>query len=455
MSKNISLSKGFSRLNNLIPDKSGHMRSAGQSDLGQSEFSPNDASGVGGLASSCPPQTTARGTGPNRAVTWCLIASAAIVAMNLYSSQPLLRLIGPDIGISSGWLGLVPTATMLGYSVGLVLLVPLLDLIENRRLIVTTMLLGALALCGAASATSTVPFLGSSFALGVGSSVIHMLVPTAAYAVPEDRRGRIVGLMQSGIVVGVLFARPVSGFVAALFGWRTFYVACGLAMFLATGLILGSIPRHEPALKSGFRRLIMSLWTLLTRDPVLQRRTAYQVLCMAAFAAFWTVVPLRLAAAPFNLGGTGIAVFALVGAGGIFVAPVSGWAGDRSLSRVATFVSHGLIIVAFPLAGLASWLHGPPGLALAGLALSAICVDAGFIGDQTLGRRAINLLRAESRGRVNGLFTGILFIGGAFGAAVATPLWTHYGWSSVCLLVGACGALALALSIMHEPGSRP
>jgi predicted MFS family arabinose efflux permease len=188
--------------------------------------------------------------------------------------------------------------------------------------------------------------------------------------------------------------------------------------------------------------LLTSLITLWREEPILRRHATSVALCFAAFNAFWSLVALRLAASPFGLSTNGIALFAFVGISGAISAPLAGQLGDRGKSRIARSAAH----IGIALAVLLAWLGGSthllttPTARLAVLVIAALLLDAGTIADLTLGRRAVNLLRTEARGRINGLFTGVIFVGGAIGSAVAGIAWAHAGWSGVCFI-----ALMLAL----------
>ncbi|MBE7246852.1 MAG: MFS transporter [Actinomycetospora chiangmaiensis] len=385
----------------------------------------------------------------NRIVLMLAIAAGTIV-LSLFASQPLAGVIGPSLGLDAAGTGLVTTITLLGYASGLFLLVPLTDLVENRRLIGRTLTVGTLALLAAAAAPSAPLFLVASFLIGLTASAIQMLVPVAAILAPEAERGRVVGNVMTGLMLGILLSRPSASLVADYAGWRWFYgILAGLVGALAIA-IARVVPERQPVQTASYPRLIASLFGLLRDEPVLRRRAAYQGLCMAAFGIFWTSVALRLARPPFELGQTGIAVFALTGAAGAVIAPIAGRAGDRGQTRPATILAHLGVVAALVLAAIAGAgsASGLPGLvALAVMALAAVILDLGVIADQALGRRAINMLRPEARGRLNGLFTGLFFIGAALGSSLSGLAWVLVGWSGTCALGGLFGLAALALSL--------
>lgn len=386
----------------------------------------------------------------SKRVVLMLAIAAGVIVLSLFASQPLAGVIGPSLGLDAAGTGLVTTITLLGYASGLFLLVPLTDLVENRRLIGRTLTIGTLALLAAAVAPSAPLFLVASFLIGLTASAIQMLVPVAAILAPEAERGRVVGNVMTGLMLGILLSRPSASLVADYAGWRWFYgILAGLVGVLAIA-IARVVPERRPVQAASYPGLIASLFGLLRDEPVLRRRAAYQGLCMAAFGIFWTSVALRLARPPFDLGQTGIAVFALTGAAGAVIAPIAGRAGDRGQTRPATILAHLGVVTAMALAaigGVGSAGGMPSVAALAVMALAAVILDLCVIADQALGRRAINMLRPEARGRLNGLFTGLFFIGAAVGSSLSGLAWVLVGWSGTCALGGLFGLAALALSL--------
>ncbi|WP_296359144.1 MFS transporter [Ramlibacter sp.] len=392
-----------------------------------------------------------------RGLTAVFAVSVGVAVLSLYASQPL---IGP-IGVAFGWnpseAGLATTLTLLGYASGLFLLVPLVDLVENRSLIVGTLAIDVVALAVLARAPTPSLFLAACYATGVAASVIQMLVPVAVRLAPEPRRGQVVGNVMSGLMLGILLSRPAASLAVELGGWRWFYGWLSAAVAVLTVVLSFAIPRYQPRCAQSYWKLIGSMATILRQEPVLRRRAAYQALCMGTFGAFWTSISLRLSTAPFDLGPKGIALFALAGAAGAVVAPVAGRAGDRGWTQGATRVAHLAVTGAVALA----WIGGhvlargssaaSAGMALAALALSAVLLDLGVIADQTLGRRAVNLLQPQARGRVNGLFTGLFFLGAAAGSGASGFAWMHWGWPGVCGVALAFAGTALAISLMAQP----
>lgn len=407
-------------------------------------------------AAARPPVSAPAGPPPtlSAGMTLFFAATVGVIVMDLFAAQPLTGPISADLHLPPGLAGLVAMLPQLGYAAGLVLLVPLVDLLENRRLIVATLAACAAALALPAFTRSGTVFLLATLVAGAASSVIQMLVPMAASMAPEARRGRAVGNVMSGLMLGILLSRPLASLIAGSAGWRGFYVLAALANAAIAVVLALRLPSRTPSISAGYRTLLASMGRLLADEPVLRRHALSAALAMAAFSAFWTAVGLRLAQPPFGLDLHGIALFAFAGASGAIVTPLAGRAGDHGHGPAAQRIAHGTMLVALVVLGIAGagWfgfdarMHR--GLALALLAGGAALLDAGVIVDQTIGRRAINLLNPAARGRLNGLFVGLFFIGGALGAVLAGSAWASGGWSAVCgvgfAFAGAAAVFGLA-----------
>ncbi|ELW9451409.1 MFS transporter [Burkholderia cenocepacia] len=392
-------------------------------------------------------------------MTLFFAATVGVIVMDLFAAQPLTGPISVDLHLPPGLAGLVAMLPQLGYAAGLALLVPLVDLLENRRLIVATLAVCATALALPAFTQSGAVFLLATLAAGAASSVIQMLVPMAASMAPEAQRGRAVGNVMSGLMLGILLSRPLASLIADSAGWRAFYLLAALADAAIAVVLALRLPARTPSITASYRALLASMGRLLADEPVLRRHALSAALAMAAFSAFWTAVGLRLAQPPFALDLHGIALFAFAGASGAIVTPLAGRAGDRGHGPAAQRLAHGTMLAALVVLGVAGagWFgfdaHAHRGVALALLAGGAALLDAGVIVDQTIGRRAINLLNPAARGRLNGLFVGLFFVGGALGAALAGSAWAWGGWSAVCGVGFAFAGAAAVFGLMAGHGS--
>lgn len=386
-------------------------------------------------------------------MTLFFAATVGVIVMDLFAAQPLTGPISADLRLPPGLTGLVAMLPQLGYAAGLVLLVPLVDLLENRRLIVATLAACAAALALPAFTRSGTVFLLATLAAGAASSVIQMLVPMAASMAPEAQRGRAVGNVMSGLMLGILLSRPLASLIAGTAGWRAFYALAALANATIAAVLALRLPPRVSSATAGYRALLASMGRLLADEPVLRRHALSAALAMAAFSAFWTAVGLRLAQPPFGLDLHGIALFAFAGASGAIVTPLAGRAGDGGHGPAAQRVAHVTMLAALAVLGIAGagWfgfdVHAHRDVALALLAGGAALLDAGVIVDQTIGRREINLLNPAARGRLNGLFVGLFFVGGALGAALAGSAWAWGGWSAVCGVGFAFAGAAAAFGV--------
>lgn len=377
--------------------------------------------------------------------------ATAVIVLSLYQGQPLVGMIAHSLHLSAATAGLVSTTALLGYACGLVLLVPLCDVWENRSLVLATLSANALALLLAACPIPPALFLAASGLTGFTAAAIQMLIPMAAAMAPEEQRGRVIGNIMSGLIFGVLLSRPLASVVAGHFGWRASYLVLAIAVSALALLLARTLPRRRPSRTGRYLALLSSMASLLREEPVLRRRAFSAALCFAAFNAFWSTVALRLSSAPFGLHANGIALYALVGVSGTLAAPLAGRLGDRGHDLAATRIARLAVVAAMALAWAGGMLATPRShaLSLILLVLAAIVLDAGTIADQALGRRAVNVLRPEARGRINALFTGIFFVGGAVGSALAGIAWAFAGWNGVCVVASAF-ALATAMTGMRR-----
>jgi predicted MFS family arabinose efflux permease len=285
------------------------------------------------------------------------------------------------------------------------------------------------------------------FVLGAACSIIQVLVPAAAAMTEPEYRGRVIGDIMSGLMVGILLSRPIGSFLAGTWGWKAFFFASAAAMtVLALTLSVRLSPR-QPTKSSSYGSLIASMWHLFITEPVLRGRSITAAIVMAAFNFFWTTIVYLLSAGPFNLGQQGIGLFALVGAGGAIVTPLIGRCSDRGLGKRVTIVAHIILMLGFGVAAFSGLVTTVPTSAMfIGLGLTVLMLDMGVLGDQTVGRYFINLLRPEARGRINGIFVGVFFIGGAIGSALSGMLWAWNGWAAVC---GGGALLSLLALVLH------
>ncbi|MBP2115620.1 MFS transporter [Paenibacillus silagei] len=372
-------------------------------------------------------------------ITFLLAVSCGLIVANLYYTQTLVGPIGHAIHLSAGATGLIVTLTQIGYVAGLLFIVPLSDIIENRRLTVMSLVLVVAALVLSVLAPNAPLFLAASLLIGLGSVAAQVLVPYASYLATEEDRGRVVGNVMSGLLLGIMFARPVASFMAGLWGWQSIFIVSAVVTALLTLLLARVLPARKPAPGLRYGQLLRSLGTLLMHTPVLRRRALYQASLFGAFSLFWTTVPLHLSS-EYHLSQQGIALFALAGVGGAVAAPIAGRLADKGWTRLLTGLGISLAVLSFILAYL---LRDTSNLTLGLLVLTAILLDMSVSGNLVLGQRAIYSLGNETRGRLNGLFMAIFFIGGAVGSSLGGWAYAYGGWSLTTLIGLALPVLAL------------
>ena len=356
---------------------------------------------------------------PNGLVFLLAFACAVVVA-NLYYVQPLVGLISRDYAIPVPASGLLVTVTQLGYAAGLILVVPLGDILENRKLILVMLAILVVALIAAAVAPSAALFLGASVAIGIAASAVQVVVPFAGHLASDDNRGQVVGTVVSGLLLGIMLSRPAASFVAHTMGDRSIFALSAAAVFL----LVVKLPRRRPA-GMPYAHALASLWPLLRDNAVLHRRGAYQAAMFGAFSLFWTAVPLYLEGPRFNFTQIGIGVFALVGAGGAIISPVAGRAADAGHTKRVTCIALVAGAASFVIALVGGWLASWPILVLA-----AVLLDTATAANLVVGQREIFALEPEARGRLNGLYLALFFAGGALGSLVAGLSFAQGGWAA-------------------------
>ncbi|HEY9414330.1 MAG TPA: MFS transporter [Pseudonocardia sp.] len=391
-----------------------------------------------------PRADTTPATGTRAAMpTWLvlLIATAcAVVVANLYYSQPLIGEISASLGLPAQSAGLIVTLTQIGYGVGLLLVVPLGDLYENRTLVTVLLAAETVVLIAAALVTAPIVFLVISALIGLAAVAVQVLVPFTSHYAPEHQRGRVIGTVMGGLTIGIMLARPAASLIASLWSWRAVYVLSALLVVMIGAAIRFTMPARRPEHTAGYRALLASLPRLVRDIPVLRRRALYHACLFGSFSLFWTVVPLLLTSDAFEMSQSGVALFALAGAAGAIASPIAGRMADRNRTRSWTRIAIGCVLIALLAAALA-----PAGSAL-GLSIlvgAAILLDFGVMTNVVLGQRAIYSLGPQLRARLNGLYMAIFFVGGGVGSALGGFVYAHHGWTAAALTGAVLPVLAL------------
>ena len=365
------------------------------------------------------------------------IATGQAVASN-YLAQPLLDTISHELRVSSGVAGLIVTTAQAGYAAGLILLLPLGDLFERRRLITTLAVITAVGLGAAALAPSAGFFMAVAGLVGLTSVMAQILVPFAATLSPDAERGRVLGTVMSGLLLGILLARTVSGLVAQVAGWRTVYWLAAAIMLAQAVLLWAKLPTYRQHVGLSYPRLLGSVLKIARAEPELRLRAVYGALSFAAFSVLWTTLAFLLSAPPYGYGEGTIGLFGLVGAAGALTASVVGRFTDRGWSRRLTGVSALLLLVGYVLL----WMGGS---SLVPLLAGVVVLDIGSNGVHITNQSEIYRLQPEARSRVNAFYMTSCFVGAAAGSAVAAFVYERWSWDGVCALGVAIGLASLAL----------
>lgn len=374
------------------------------------------------------------------ALTGILALACGLSVANIYYAQPVLEALAHTFSVSQASVTLVVTLSQIGYVVGLVFVLPLGDLVQVRRLTPLMLVVAAMALAVAGAAPGVVVFMVAYLVVGTFSTVAQILVPFAAQLAPEASRGQMVGRVMGGLLLGILLARTVSSEVAAALGWRAiFYMSAGFMLALA--LVLARyLPTREPDHHAGYGSLMRSVGHYAITLGALRRRAACQSLLFLAFSAYWSTVAYVLID-KHHFSQAGIGLFALVGATGAAVAPVAGRLSDRGWGRWGSGFTLATATLAMVLAGL-----GQSSVILLGL--GGVLLDIGVQGHQIFAQGEIYELVPEARARINTVYMGTVFIGGALGSALAGPLHSSDGWRGVMVCAaGACLASFLIWAV--------
>jgi len=370
-----------------------------------------------------------------------LLASGAGLAVAcIYYSQPMLGLLASEFKATPSAMGLVPTLTTLGYALGILLLAPLGDRFDRRRIILGKAAVLCAALLLAASAPTLAVLALASLAIGLSATLAQDIVPAAATLAPLAQRGKMVGTVMTGLLLGILLSRVLAGFVAEHFGWRSMFAAAAVSIALLGGVVWLRLPRFAPTTTMPYGALLGSLGTLWRQHGALRRAALAQGLISVGFSAFWSTLALMLHAAPFHLGSSAAGAFGLAGAAGAMAAPLAGRMADTQGPERVTRLGAALVTAAF-----IAMAFGPGQLWL--IAVGAVVFDLGAQSALIAHQSIIYSIDPAARSRLNAvLFTG-MFIGMAGGAWLGSLVLAQAGWQGVCLLAATAGAAALAVRL--------
>lgn len=382
-------------------------------------------------------------------LTLLLATGAGVSVASIYYSQPMLPAIGAGLQAPDAAVGLVPMFTQLGYALGIVLLSPLGDRHDRRDIMLCKTALLAAALLGAAASGHLAVLLAASLAIGLAATIAQDFVPAAATLAPEATRGRAVGKVMTGLLLGILLSRLVSGFVAQAIGWRTMFIVAAGAVVLLGAAVWHGVPAFRPTTSLGYPALLRSLGRLWQAHPSLRRATVSQALLSIGFSAFWSTLAVMLHAR-FGMGSAAAGTFGLAGAAGALAAPLAGRLADRRGPHLVTLVGASIAAVSFAAMGAMDLL--PPTAQLVLLVATAIGFDFGAQATLVAHQSIVYGLEPAARSRLNALlFTG-MFIGMASGALLGSLALAHGGWLGVVALATASSVAAFVVR-WQRPGA--
>lgn len=378
-------------------------------------------------------------------LVWLMAIACGVSVANLYYNQPLLAQMGRSFQIDARQVGFIPMLTQIGYAVGMLLFVPLGDKMERRSLIVTLSILNVGALVATAASPSLVWLVVASLVVGITTVVPQLIVPFAAALAAPGERGRVVGNVMSGLLIGVLLARTVSGFVGASLGWRGMYEIAAVLMIVLAVTLAKLLPKSQSSVQLSYVELLRSLPQLMQTQPVVREAALTGAMLFGAFSCFWTTLIFRLEAPPYHYGSQVAGLFGLVGVVGAGAASFVGRVADKSSPRVTLGFAIAISIASFVI----FWLLGHQ---LWGLTLGVILLDLGTQAGQVSNQARIYSLLPEAHNRLNTIYMVSYFIGGSLGSYLGTYSWSLGQWNGVCL-VGLL-MLGAGLAVYYRGGTK-
>ena len=369
-----------------------------------------------------------KGTLKKGQVLFMALATGLIVA-NIYYCQPLVVLISKEFGVAESEAGMITFFTQLGYALGLLFFVPLGDMFEKRKQIVLTTALTVGFLIMAALSSSLYMLSIASLFIGATSIVPQLILPLAAHLSPVQNRGKIIGIVMSGLLIGILLSRTISGLMGAWVGWRgVFWIAAGISAVLLVVMQL-IFPKTPSQYSGNYGALMRSLLTLVKQQPLLREASAINALTFASFGIFWTTMVLHLAGPPFHYQSDYIGLFGLAAVAGALIAPLIGGTADKGNPRVA--IGYGLVTVLISFV-----LFYFFGKTIAGMIIGIVLLDLGQQSVHVSNQARVYSLQPDARNRLNTVYMTASFIGTSLGSAIGLWIWDRSGWPGICLAGG-------------------
>lgn len=375
-------------------------------------------------------------------VLYLMSISAGLVVANLYYNQPLLNQIATTYGVSESAVSNVALSTQLGYALGLLLIIPLGDKVSNHKILRWDFLLIVASLIAAGYSNSLLLLIISSFFIGFSSSLPQLFVPMAAQLSDEKGRGRAIGIVMSGLLIGILGSRVISGFVGEQFGWRTMYYGAAVVMSLLFIMLHFKLPKLKPHFSGSYASLLKSIWHYFKTEKTLRVASLRGALGFAGLSAFWTTL-VFLMEDNFGYGSTAAGLFGLLGMAGALGATVVGKLNDRINKNKIILFSTILLIISWCIFLISSY-------SLFGIIIGVILVDLGLQGLHITNQNIIFSKNHEGRNRVNTVYMVSFFVGGSVGTTLGAYAWEHYNWIGVSILGLSLSVLLLLVHITYR-----
>ena len=373
---------------------------------------------------------------------WVMAIATGLIVANLYYNQPLLDDMARTFNVGSGKAGQVGGLTQLGYATGMLFIAPLADMMRRKKLIMMCLALATFALVFVGMSPGINLLIIASYFVGIFSLVPQLLVPMTAHLAKPVERGSKIGFVMSGLLLGILLSRTISGFVGAHFGWRAmFYIAAGI-MVVIWLLLFFLLPEVEPEYNGTYKALMRSMVTLVKEEPALRVASIRGALCFACFSAFWVTLTFLLRE-NFNKGSDIAGLFGLVGAAGALAAGFMGKLSDKMDAYKLSLLTLLLIVISF--IGFAFSAHS-----IWGLVVWVIVLDMGVQATHISNQSLIFALRPEARNRINTIYMVTYFVGGGIGTYLASQAWAHYKWTGVCILGIALSSIAVIVHLFSH-----
>jgi predicted MFS family arabinose efflux permease len=371
---------------------------------------------------------------------WVMTLTTGLVVANLYYNQPLLSDMATTYHVSNGKAGQVSMLTQIGYAAGMFFIVPLADMVKRKRLMLINFAFVIAALLFTALAPNIHILILSGFLLGAASIIPQLLIPMAAHLAKPHERGKKIGFVMSGLLIGILLSRTLSGFVGAHLGWRAmFYIAAGI-MVVMWALIYFLLPEVEPDYKGTYKQLMQSLVHLAKTEHKLRLASLRGALCFACFSAFWTTLVFLLKQ-QFNEGSDVAGAFGLAGAFGAIAAGLMGRLSDKMDAYKLSTITMGLVVISFVL-----FLFSAS--SMVGLIIGVIIMDMGVQATHISNQAIILSLKPEARNRINTIYMVSYFVGGALGTLLASRIWDNYQWTGICVLGIVLSSVAIIVHLL-------